>query len=73
MMKTCGHQGTLQFFEIVNGPYNVPVPVPVPVPVHCIQVGTDLEGEEDCLFFIWPTTVVHKINEDSPFYGMDAR
>ena len=23
-------------------------------------MGTDLEGEEDCLFFIWPTTVVHK-------------
>ena len=38
-----------------------------------VQVGTDLEGEEDCLFFIWPTTVVHKITEDSPFYGMNAR
>jgi hypothetical protein len=25
-----------------------------------VKVGTDLEGEEDCLFFIWPTTVVHK-------------
>ena len=37
------------------------------------QVGTDPEGEEDEIFFIWPTTLVHKIDEESPFYGMSAR
>jgi len=38
-----------------------------------LSVGTDCEGEEDNLFFIWPTTLVHKITEDSPFYNMSAR
>ena len=32
-----------------------------------LLVGTDSEGEEDELFFIWPTTIIHKINQDSPF------
>merc|ERR1712107_780110 len=35
-----------------------------------LDVGTDPEGE---IFFIWPTTLVHKIDEESPFYGMSAR
>jgi len=38
-----------------------------------LDVGTDSEGEEDEIFFIWPTTLVHKIDEESPFYGMSAR
>jgi len=38
-----------------------------------LSVGTDSEGEEDEIFFIWPTTLVHKINEDSPFYNMSAK
>ncbi len=38
-----------------------------------LTVGTDLEGEEDTVFFIWPTTIVHRINEESPFYNMTAR
>jgi len=38
-----------------------------------LKVGTDLESEEDCLFFIWPTTIVHKIDQDSPFYNFTAR
>ena len=37
------------------------------------QIGTDSEGEEDELFFIWPTTLIHKINSDSPFYDMSAK
>ena len=37
------------------------------------QVGTDSEGEEDEIFFIWPTTLVHKIDSESPFYNMSAR
>ncbi|XP_031773228.1 uncharacterized protein LOC100871820 isoform X2 [Apis florea] len=35
-----------------------------------LAVGTD--GQNGNLFFIWPTTIVHKINEDSPFYNMSA-
>merc|ERR1719312_2356586 len=38
-----------------------------------LSIGTDSEGEEDELFFIWPTTLIHKINSDSPFYNMSAK
>ncbi|XP_018565418.1 G protein-activated inward rectifier potassium channel 3-like [Anoplophora glabripennis] len=37
---------------------------------------TDLEVEVDSagsdLFFLWPITIVHRINEDSPFYQLSA-
>ena len=42
-------------------------------PILPVQVGTDSEGEEDEIFFIWPTTLVHKIDSESPFYTMSAR
>ncbi|XP_017762886.1 PREDICTED: uncharacterized protein LOC108552742 isoform X2 [Eufriesea mexicana] len=35
-----------------------------------LAVGTD--GQNGNLFFIWPTTIVHKINAESPFYNMSA-
>ncbi|XP_076655839.1 uncharacterized protein LOC143360663 isoform X2 [Halictus rubicundus] len=35
-----------------------------------LAVGTD--GQNGNLFFIWPTTIVHKINSESPFYNMSA-
>ncbi|XP_076680340.1 uncharacterized protein LOC143375276 isoform X3 [Andrena cerasifolii] len=35
-----------------------------------LAVGTD--GQNGNLFFIWPTTIVHKINADSPLYNMSA-
>lgn len=35
-----------------------------------LEVGTD--GCSSDLFFIWPMVVCHKINEDSPLYGMSA-
>lgn len=38
--------------------------------IECFQVGGD--GEEDRIFFIWPTTIVHKIDESSPLYRMSA-
>ena len=38
-----------------------------------LQVGVDKEGEEDSLLLIWPTTVVHIIDSDSPFYHMSAK
>ncbi|XP_043280058.1 uncharacterized protein [Venturia canescens] len=37
---------------------------------HELAVGTD--GENGNLFFIWPTTIIHKINPESPFYNMSA-
>lgn len=30
------------------------------------------DGEEDKIFFIWPTTIVHKITADSPLYTLSA-
>ncbi|XP_033215316.1 inward rectifier potassium channel 2-like isoform X2 [Belonocnema kinseyi] len=35
-----------------------------------LKVGGD--GEEDKIFFIWPTTIVHKIDEKSPLYKISA-
>ncbi|XP_041978729.1 G protein-activated inward rectifier potassium channel 3-like isoform X2 [Aricia agestis] len=35
-----------------------------------LKVGAD--GEEDRLMFIWPMTIVHKINENSPLYNLSA-
>lgn len=35
-----------------------------------LAVGTD--GQNGNLFFIWPTTIVHKINAESPLYHMTA-
>lgn len=35
-----------------------------------LQVGGD--GEEDRIFFIWPTTIVHKIVPESPLYRLSA-
>ncbi|XP_044731680.1 G protein-activated inward rectifier potassium channel 3-like isoform X2 [Chrysoperla carnea] len=35
-----------------------------------LKVGGD--GEEDKIFFIWPTTIVHKINKTSPLYKLSA-
>ncbi|XP_044016930.1 uncharacterized protein LOC122858232 isoform X3 [Aphidius gifuensis] len=35
-----------------------------------LDVGTD--GHNGSIFFIWPITIIHKINSDSPFYNMSA-
>lgn len=35
-----------------------------------LKVGSD--GEEDKILFIWPTTIVHKIDEQSPLYHISA-
>ena len=35
-----------------------------------LKVGGD--GEEDKIFFIWPTTIVHKITPSSPLYTLSA-
>ncbi|XP_012224310.1 ATP-sensitive inward rectifier potassium channel 12 isoform X2 [Linepithema humile] len=35
-----------------------------------LKLGSD--GEEDKIFFIWPTTIVHKIDRHSPLYRISA-
>jgi potassium inwardly-rectifying channel subfamily J len=37
---------------------------------HELTVGGD--GEEDKIFFIWPTTIVHNIDPSSPLYLLSA-
>ena len=32
-----------------------------------------MEGDEDAILFIWPTAIVHRIDEESPFYNMSAK
>lgn len=36
-----------------------------------LTVGAD--GSDDRLMFIWPTLIVHKIDEDSPLYDLSAQ
>ncbi|XP_055698905.1 G protein-activated inward rectifier potassium channel 3 isoform X2 [Phlebotomus papatasi] len=36
-----------------------------------LEVGAD--GKEDRLMFIWPTTIVHKIDKHSPLYALSAQ
>jgi potassium inwardly-rectifying channel subfamily J, other len=36
-----------------------------------MEVGAD--GSDDRLMFIWPTLIVHKIDEDSPLYDVSAQ
>jgi len=35
-----------------------------------LHIGAD--GGEDRLMFIWPTTIVHKIDRNSPLYMLSA-
>ncbi|XP_034934047.1 G protein-activated inward rectifier potassium channel 3-like isoform X2 [Chelonus insularis] len=35
-----------------------------------LQVGTD--GYNGNIFFIWPMTIIHRVNAESPFYNMTA-
>lgn len=45
------------------------------IPYHQteLNIGTDLEGKEDAILMLWPMTIVHRIDEESPFYTMSAR
>ena len=36
-------------------------------------MGIDCDAEEDNILLIWPTTLVHPIDEESPFYNMTAK
>lgn len=36
------------------------------------ELAVNADGNDGDLFFIWPTTIVHKINAESPLYNMSA-
>nr|XP_027207085.1 ATP-sensitive inward rectifier potassium channel 12-like [Penaeus vannamei] len=42
----------------------------IPYHQYDVKVGSD-DGSEN-LFFIWPMTIVHTVDENSPFYNMSA-
>ena len=44
----------------------------IPYDQREMKVGVDAKGEEDTILFLWPTSIVHVIDEDSPFYNMTA-
>ena len=38
-----------------------------------LKVGTQLDGTEDRALLLWPMTVIHVINEKSPFWKMSPK
>ncbi|XP_050540469.1 G protein-activated inward rectifier potassium channel 3-like isoform X2 [Daktulosphaira vitifoliae] len=42
------------------------------LPFHQYELKVGGDGVEDRIFFIWPTTIVHKITPDSPLYMLSA-
>lgn len=42
------------------------------LPFHQQELKVGGDGEEDRIFFIWPTTIVHKITPGSPLYMLSA-
>ncbi|XP_027841644.2 G protein-activated inward rectifier potassium channel 3-like isoform X1 [Aphis gossypii] len=42
------------------------------LPFHQQELKVGGDGEEDRIFFIWPTTIVHKITSQSPLYMLSA-
>ena len=45
----------------------------VPYQMSDLTVSTEMEGENDRLLILWPVTIAHKIDEDSPLYDMNPR
>ena len=43
------------------------------IPYYQYEMDVGYDGGEDRILFIWPMTIVHKINEDSPLYTMSAK
>lgn len=42
------------------------------IPLHMYELDIGYDVGEDRIFFIWPMTIVHKIDERSPLYNMSA-
>lgn len=42
------------------------------IPYYHTQLDVTFDSSHDSMFFIWPATMVHIIDENSPFYNMSA-
>ena len=42
------------------------------LPFYQQELSVGADGGEDRLMFIWPTTIVHKIDRHSPLYMLSA-
>lgn len=42
------------------------------LPYYQTELELSADGGDSNIFFIWPITVVHRINADSPLYGLNA-
>ncbi|KAK9887765.1 hypothetical protein WA026_000080 [Henosepilachna vigintioctopunctata] len=42
------------------------------IPFYQTELKVGCDGEQDKILFIWPTTIVHKIEKGSPLYNMSA-
>jgi len=42
------------------------------LPFHQVELKVGGEGDDDRIFFIWPTTIVHKLTGESPLYRLRA-
>lgn len=43
------------------------------LPFYQQEMDVGADGSDDRLMFIWPTTIVHKIDKDSPLYQLTAQ
>ncbi|CAL1276834.1 unnamed protein product [Larinioides sclopetarius] len=43
------------------------------IPYYHTQIEVKFDDAGDRVFLIWPATIVHEINENSPFYNMSAQ
>ena len=45
----------------------------IPYQLADLTVTTEIEEENDRVLILWPVTIGHKIDEDSPLYDMNPR
>ena len=45
----------------------------IPYQQSDLECGSESDGSNDRVLILWPTTIAHKIDEDSPFYEMGPR
>lgn len=43
------------------------------MPFYQQELAVGADGGHDRLMFIWPTTIVHKIDRNSPLYALSAQ
>lgn len=45
----------------------------IPYQLSDLDVTTEIDGENDRVLILWPVTIAHKIDQDSPLYDMNPR